>query len=136
MAAVHGKNGYFAVADSGNTLRDLSTYLKSVSGDQSTETVDVSTLGMDSKKYILGLNDGQFQIEGVWDSTVDGYLYGIKGAGEKDFEYGPAGDGSGAIKYSGKVILTSYSPSNDMGSEIRLSATLQVSGDITRGTFT
>jgi hypothetical protein len=135
MAATHGKNSYFAVDDSGNTLRDLSTYLKSGSGDQTTETVDVSVWGDDSKKYIQGLNDGQFQLEGVWDSTVDGYLHGIKGAGEKDFEYGPIGDTGSNVKYSGKVLLTSYNISNDIGSEVRFSATLQVSGDVTRGTF-
>lgn len=130
MAAIHGSNGFFSV-----DAHDLSTYIKSGSADQNTETVDVSTLGTTAKKYIQGMDDGQFQLEGVWDDTVDGYIYPLKRAGEKDFVYGPGGNATGKVKYSGKVILVSYNVSNDTGGEVRFSATFQVSGPVTRGTF-
>jgi hypothetical protein len=130
MSAVHGKNGYLLV----NT-QNFSTYLKSNSLDTSNDVVEVTTFGSNSKQYIQGLEDGTIPLEGVWDATVDGYIAAIKTAGSVAFEYGPAGNSNGLVKYSGNAILSSYSISGDTGSEISFSATLQITGDVSRGTF-
>ena len=130
MSAVHGKNGYIKVGDN-----NLSSYLNSKSLDTSTDIAEVSTFGNDSKKYIQGLEDGTIPLEGPWDSTVDGYMAALKGAGETSFEYGPAGNAGGNVKYSGNVVLSAYNISQDLTGAISFSATLQLSGDVTRGTF-
>ena len=129
MPAEFGGNGYLKV-----NSNDLSTFLKSTGLDNPTDTIDVSTMGSTAKSYITGLEDGTIPIEGPWDSTVDSYIAGIKGSA-KAFEYGPAGNTTGDIKYSGNAILTSYNISNGMSNEITFSATLQVTGGVTRGTF-
>ena len=129
MAAIHGKNGYLLV-----NAQNFSTYLKSTGLDQSTDVVDVTTFGGNSKSYIAGLHDGTIPLEGVWDTTVDGYLEAIKTAGSVAFVYAPAGNTAGNVTYSGNAILTSKNISQDMGSEISFSATLQITGDATAGT--
>lgn len=135
MAATHGKNGFLSIADAGAVVRTVTTYLKSIPFDTSNGAIDTTTLGNSSKKYIQDLNDGSFSLEGVWDSTIDSYIAGLKGFGETAFVYGPAGNTGGYVKYSGNVILTAYSISNDTGSEVKFNATFQISGDVTRGTF-
>lgn len=129
MSASFGGNGYLKV-----NSNVLTSYLKSTGLDNPMDTIDVSTMGSTAKNYITGLEDGTIPLEGPWDATVDGYINGIKGAA-KVFEYGPAGNTAGMVKYSGNVILTSFNVSNDMGSEIKFTATLQVTGGVTRGTF-
>ena len=129
MPAIFGGNGYLEL-DSNN----MSIYLKSGGLDSTLDTIDVSTWGDASKDYITGLEDGSFSLEGVWDETVDGYMSVMKGV-KKPFTYGPAGNTAGMVEYSGNGILTSYNIGNDISGEVRFSATFQVTGGVTRGTF-
>jgi hypothetical protein len=63
----HGKEAVFKVADSGATLRDISTVLNSVSLSREADTAEVSALGTDDKAYIAGLRDATISIEGMAD---------------------------------------------------------------------
>lgn len=134
MAFGHGSKAYFAVDDSGDVLRNLSTYLTSAGLPMTADTAEVSTLGSTSKAYVPGLKDATIPLEGPWDATVDSYLAGIL-ALEKDFEYGPAGNTGGFVKYSGRAILTSYEVSTGVDDAQTFSAEFQVTGNVTRGTF-
>ena len=128
--AIHGKNGYL-LFDSQN----YTSYIKTGGIDTSNEVVDVTTWGKHSKAYIPGLEDGTIPLEGVWDATIDGHINTAKGDA-RAFEYGPAGNGPGKVKYSGNAIVSSYSLSNGINNEVTFSATLQITGDVTVGTFT
>lgn len=134
MAFSHGSDAYFGVDDSGATLRDLSAYLTSAGLPRSADVGEVSTMGVSSKQYIGGLKDATIPIEGPFDPTVDGWLEGILGV-IRDFEYGPAGNASGQVKYSGTAILTSYEVSTPVDDAATFTGEFQVTGDITRGTF-
>lgn len=129
MAAIHGKNGKMSIGPS-TASEDVSTYLKSTGLDQSTDTVEVTTFGNDSKVYIPGLEDGTIPLEGVWDADIDAIMASMKGVTGK-FSYLPAGTG---VTYAGDIILTSYNVSQDMAGEISFSASFQVTGDISRTT--
>lgn len=131
MATSHGKLAVFKVDDSGATLRDLSTYLNKDGISREADTPEATTKGSNSKKYAAGLFDGTIKIEGPWDITADGYLSGILNM-ERDFEYFPAGEGSGKVKLSGLVILKSYeieAPTDDL---VSFSGEFQITGDVTR----
>lgn len=134
MSFNHGKQAVFKVDDSGGVLRDISTYINSVDMPKSADTAETSTFGSASKSYVPGLKDAQINIEGLWDPTVDGYLDGIVGKAAS-FEYGPAGSAGGSIKYSGECICTSYNPPTNLSDAAKFSASFQVTGDVTRGTF-
>lgn len=135
MAFSHGSAAVFKVTDSGSTLRDLSTYLKSDGLSFSGDTAETTTHGATAKTYIPGLVGGNFSLEGLFDPTVDGYLAGLRGL-TTTFEYYPAGTPVGVTKpkYSGSCILTAYDLSGDVGDAMSWSAEFQITGAVTRAT--
>ena len=138
MAFAHGKAAVFKLDDSGGSLRDLSSYLNDVSMPRGIETAETTTFGVSgsAKTYITGLTDATISISGLFDATADGYLAGVVGqAATLSFEYGPAGDTGGFVKYTGECILTSYDVSTSVGDSVQASADLQVTAAITRTTW-
>jgi hypothetical protein len=138
VAFVHGKSAVFKLDDSGATLRDLSAYLNDISLSRDIETAETTTFGVagSAKTYIVGLSDATFSISGLFDATADGYLAGVLGqSATLSFEYGPAGSTAGLVKYSGECIMTSYEVSAAVGDAVQASADFQVTGAITRGTW-
>ena len=135
MAFTHGKDSVFKLDNSGGSLTDISAYINSVDFPETADVAETSVLGASSKSYIVGLKDSTIAIAGLWDSTVDGILGAVVGqSATLSFEYSPEGTGSGAIKYTGECILTSYSQSSPVGDVVSYSADFQVSGNVTRGT--
>ena len=137
MAFVHGKSTVFKLDDSGGTLRDLSSYLMEVSFPETIETADVTAFGTTgAKSYIVGLKDATISLTGKWDSTLDGYIAGVLGqSASLSFEYGPAGSTAGLVKYSGECYVTSYNIGSPVGDAVSASVELQVTGAVTRGTW-
>lgn len=140
MANVHGSKAVFKLNDTGNTARDLSTYIKKVSFKRSVDSAETSTMGTVAKSYIPGLTDATIDVEGLFDLTAIGYLDGIiagLAAGtylNRAWEYGPGGNtaSSGQPKYTGVAILTGYDPGDaDIGGAVAFTFSLQVSGSIT-----
>lgn len=132
----HGKSTTFKIDDSGGTLRDISNTLTDVSFPQSVDTAETSSFGDSAKTYIVGLTDGTLSVSGNFDATVDGYIAGTIGfATPLEFEYGPEGSTSGYVKYSGTAILTSYEKSGAIGDVVTYSAEYQITGAVTRGTW-
>ena len=129
----HGKSAAFKLDDSGGTLRDISNVLTDVSVSRTADVAEVSAFSNSSKAYVAGLKDATITISGSFDATVDGYLKAILGV-EVDFEFYPIGTTSGNPKASGKVIMTSYDRTPDVGGAVGFSAAFQVSGDVTEGT--
>ena len=146
MAKSHGKVGHFSLDDTAGTPRDISPYVDNIDMSHDNELAEVTGMGSSSKAYIAGLYDGQFTISGPWDDaanvgseTVLGPYTATGGelsaGGTASWVYGPEGATGGDIKYSGEGLVVSYSNSVPVGGRASWSATIQRSGDITRGTF-
>jgi len=137
MSYAHGSKAVIKFGTSGDTSTptDISTYVKSVSFPEEAETHETTTLGATSKSYIAGLKDATISIDGAFDPTVDEHLNGILGL-EVAFEYGPQGSDSGSVKYTGNCICTSYEAETPVDDVATFSAEFQVTGDVTRGTYT
>jgi hypothetical protein len=132
----HGKSTVFKVDNSGGTLTDISNTLTDVGFPQSVDTAETSTFGSSAKSYVVGLTDSTLSISGNFDATVDAHLAAVLGqAATLSFEYGPEGSTAGFVKYTGEAILTSYEKSGAIGDVVSYSAEFQVSGAITRGTY-
>ena len=134
MAFVHGKNAVFTIA-----TEDLTQYLDNVELDISTDTAESTTLGNDFKTYVVGVSDSSLSISGKWDSTAstgpDAVLQGLIGDAPSAFEYGPEGDTTGKVKYSGNAILTDYKVTAPVGDVVAFTADFQISGTVTKGAF-
>jgi hypothetical protein len=132
----HGKATVFKVDNSGGTLTDISNVLTDVSFPQTVETAETSSFGSSAKTYVVGLSDATISASGNFDATVDAHLSGILGqAASVSFEYGPEGLATGDSKYTGECILTSYEKSGAVGDVVTFSAEFQVTGAVTRGTY-
>ena len=130
----HGKATHFELDDTGGTSRDVSNVLVSVDFPEIIETAETTAFGATSKSYIVGLRDATISVSGIWDATVDGYIIGTEPA-TRTFIFGPAGNTSGYVKYTGECILTNYSVSSPVGDVVTFSLDLQCTGGVTRTTF-
>ena len=132
----HGKSTVFKVDNSGGTLTDISNTLTDLGFPQTVETAETTSFGSSAKTYIVGLTDATVSASGNFDATVDAHLGGILGqSATVSFEYGPEGSTTGQVKYSGEAILTSYEKSGAVGDVVTYSAEFQVTGAVTRGTW-
>lgn len=132
----HGKSAVFKVDDSGGTLRDISDACNSISFPREAEVVETTSFGSSDRTYIVGFKNQTISVEGSFDATYDGYLAGILGQDATvSFEYGPESSTSTRVKYSGECILTSYETSAGVGDVVNFSASFQISGAVTRGTW-
>lgn len=137
----HGKDMYFAVEDSaGSTLRDISPYLNSVEFAQENELADTTTAGAEGRTFRQGLTNGSISLAGLWDDTASTgsqtVLSGLVGLEvTTGFEWGPEGNATGAVKYSGECVLESYTESAPVGDMLAFTASLRISGSVTVGTF-
>lgn len=132
MAFQHGKQITISIDDSGGTPRSLETYISDVSLSSSRDTAETTVLAAtgDSKTYIAGFEDATLSISGFYDATADGYLYGLLGTDNTaTFSYSPD---AGTTTYSGEALITGYDVSGNVGGAVGISATLQVTGVVTR----
>lgn len=140
--AIHGKDAAFSLDDSaGTTLRDLASNLTEVQFSRSNDTHDDTAFGDEGHTFIAGLTNGTITINGFWDTTADTgtatVLDGLVGSDslQADWEYGPEGNASGKVKYSGKCVLASLDYSSPVADLVTFTAQLQISGDVTKGTY-
>ena len=100
------------------------------------DQADTTVLNLSSKTYITGLKDGRFSIEGKYDPTPDGVLFGILGGflAARDFIFDPQGVTTGTPHYIGACHLVSYKVTTPVADVGTFSASFQVSGDVTRST--
>jgi len=140
MAFVHGKGFAFKIDNAAGTLQTLTAYLDSVDFNNTVDTAESTTAGAEAKTYLSGQSDATLSISGKYDSTAstgpDVILNGLVGLeATSSFEYGPEGGTTGKVKYSGECFLTSYVVSSPVGDVVTFTADFQVTGAVTKGTF-
>lgn len=137
MSFVHGAVGFFQLgtAAAPGTPTTISTFLSSLSFPFAVEAAEITTLGATAKAYLAGLEDATISLEGRFHATVDAHLNGIRRLANIAFVYGPAGNTTGAPRYSGTCMLTGYDIEGGVDGVASFSAELQVTGAVTRGVF-
>lgn len=141
MAFTHGKNAVFAVDDSGGTLRTISQYVDNVQGLPGGRNLsEVTAFGDGGTKSIPGLQNVAFTVSGHFDSTAttgpNAVLNSLRTASATaSFEYGPEGSTTGKVKFSGECWLTEYTVDSAVAEKVSFSASFQVDGTVTSGTY-
>lgn len=136
----HGKDSAFAIEDTGSVLRTISTWCDSIDLDRSTDMADATTIGSEDKEFLAGLSGGSLSLSGKWDSLVmtgpDVVLSALFAAKTlTQFEYGPEGGTAGSVKYSGDCYVEKYVVSSPLEGIVKFSATIRVTGAVTRGAY-
>jgi hypothetical protein len=141
VSFVHGSGAAFKLDDSGGTLRTLTSYVDSVSGlPGGRELSAVTAFGDSGTRSIPGLQNITFSVSGHFDSTAttgpNAVINSLRAAtATASFEYGPEGGTTGKVKYSGECWLTEYTVDASVSDKVSFSATFQVDGTVTAGTF-
>lgn len=141
MAFKAGYLGHFSLDNAGGALTNLSQYLDNVDVPQNVETIETSVLGTAAKQYIVGMTDGDsIGISGPYDVATHTHLTALKaaqaaGTVSHSFQWGPGGSVASQARVTGEVLLSSYQLSNGVGGRAEFSASLQVTGAVTNGTF-
>ena len=137
MAFEHGKGTVLKLDNSGGTLTDLSAYLNNVDFSRDVDTPESTVFGNDDRTYIAGLRNATISISGFWESAALDALVGtiLGQATALEFEYGPGGSTAGDIKYSGSCYCTNYSISNPVDGIVSFTADFQITGAVTRTTW-
>lgn len=141
MGKVHGKDSYFAIEDSvATTLRNIGVHCDSIEFPRDVDMAETTTMGGESKTFLPGLDGAEITLGGKWDALAttgpDEVLAGdLAAKAAVGFEYGPEGNASTKVKYSGECYVSKYQVSSPLEGVVKFSATLTVTGGVTRGAF-
>ncbi len=142
MAVAHSKLAVVKIDTSGGVLTDVSTYCNSASLERELEENDITTFGATSRQFIAGFANGSFNVGGPWSRESDTFFSAIFTAmragtlATVSFEYGPEGEASGDIKYSGELVMNTYSGANaEIDNPQEWEAEFRISGNLTTGTY-
>lgn len=144
MAFFDSSISYFELDRSqGGAVVDLSAYITDVDGlPGSLKLNDVTAIGATSESTHPSTKSASIAISGNWDDAattgLDAVIGAIYTAGQTQtltFGYGPEGNQSSDIKYSGECWIEDYSVKSAVGNQVTFSATLRVSGAVARGTY-
>ncbi len=131
---------YVAVEDADGVLRDLSPWMERV-GPLGRELSGRDAAGVNdvSARTAAGPEVAQeFTLSGRWDDTPsvgpDAVLSGIVGQ-TVAVEYGPAGNGTGQRRVSGRFVCLSYRISSAAGEPVRFEAKFRQDGPVGLGTW-
>jgi hypothetical protein len=132
----HGKNTRFSIQDSAGTLRDISDVLREVSMPRQIDTPETTAFLSAYKTFVIGIPGATFNVSGMFDLTVDGYLNGIYALETaRNFEYGPEGNTATRRKFTGACYLTNYQISGSVSDMVSFSADFQITGAVTAGVY-
>lgn len=137
MAFRAGTTTAFYLANAAQALQNLSPYSDNISLPQSVEQLEVSAFGTAAKAFIPGLQDGDtLSMSGPYDVVIHTQLTTAKSAGSLlGFIWGPQGSVASQPRIAGSVYVAQYSVSTAVGGRVEYSASLQVTGALSNGTF-
>jgi hypothetical protein len=141
MSKVHGKGTAILLDNTAGALTNIRPYSDSVDGlPGEIEMSDVTPFGEEGHRNIPGLENASVSVSGSYDGDPAA-ISGIIGttaqrkAATRSLEYGPAGSATGAIKYLAEVWITNFTITSAVADKVSWSATLQVDGTVSQGTF-
>lgn len=137
MAFVAGK-GYKVKIGSD----EVSAYVTNVSQALTKDALETTTFGDSARDYIEGLKGATISLSGRWDgagaTAIDAVLHtAYNNSSLVTFSLNPTGVATftaSAPGYTGSMLVTNYEHNSAFDGVVSFSATLQVSGAVTRAT--
>lgn len=139
--AVHGKSTFVSIESATAVVTDMSADMNQAGLSRSVDTADATGFGSVAKKYVAGLEDATASWSGFFTPTQDAVLSGLVAALAADtiqsteMVYGPGGNGTGKVKYTQEVIITSYEVTGSVGDLVAANVSMQRTGPTTRSVF-
>jgi len=124
-----GKTSYLSIDGT-----DVSAQTDQESLNRVIDQLEVTTFGNDDKAFIPGLRSFDLSSGGLWDDTIDAVIDGADDGSTVAFVFGPEGNDSGDVQYSGSCYLSGYNIDSPVAGSVTYSASFQPTGTVTRGT--
>ncbi|MDP6452220.1 MAG: hypothetical protein QF898_02835 [SAR202 cluster bacterium] len=131
----------FLIDDTGGTQRDLSLYITEISGLPGDRLLrELTGLSDSGAVFLPSVENSRISARGLFDDTASSGPDAVLGplrahSSAVDFEYGPEGTASGAVKYSGTCWVRNYELRSKVGRLVAWQASMQVEGTVTRGSY-
>jgi hypothetical protein len=141
MAFKPGYGAYIALDSVAGTPVVISAYADNVAFNSTTATNETSTFGDAASDHITGLTSGGVELSGPADVALGTFLAALwtaQSAGSATswtVTYGPGGSVAAQVKQSAETFLTAYNVTTGVSGRAEYSASLQVTGAITFGTW-
>lgn len=141
MAFSAGTATYILLDGVNGSGTNVSRFSDNFSWPQTIETADVSAFGTAAKANIVTLTDGDtISISGPADPAFFSQLAALKaaqsaGSSTATITYGPGGSVASQIKISAEAWITQLQVSSAVAGRVEMSASLQVTGAVTNGTW-
>jgi hypothetical protein len=136
-----GTVAYVAIDGVAGAPVNVSSYADNFTWPQTTQTLNVSAFGTAAQAFIPGLTDGDtISVSGPLDVALGTFLAGLKGAQSAGSStatviWGPGGSVSGQLKIQAEAWVTQYNVTTSVTGRVEYSASLQVTGAVTNGTW-
>lgn len=141
MAFKAGKGAFIALDNVAGSPVDISAFADQLDFPLPVDTLDTTTFGDNDKDMIPGLAGGAVvSASGPLDVALGTFLASLRsaqaaGSTSATIQYGPGGSISGQIKRSAEVYITAYNISTSVAGRVEYTASLQVTGATTDGTW-
>lgn len=141
MAASAGLRAWVMLDGVNGAGTNVSQYHDSFSWPQTVQQLETSVFGTVAKAFIPGLTDGDtVAVSGPFDSPLYSIMTGLKaaqagGSSTATLVYGPGGSVASSAKISAEVWVASFTTASTVGGRNEWSASLQVTGAVTNGTW-
>jgi len=123
----HGKNAFLSIDGT-----DISAYTNSQSLNRMKDNFETTTFGNNDKTFIAGLREYDLSIGGPWDPALDLVMSTADDNASGVFIFGPEGNTSGDVRYSGNAFIANYNVDSPVGGGVTWTATFKPSGAVTR----
>jgi hypothetical protein len=139
----HSKNAVVKLDTSGGVLTDISNKCNKFELPRELELLKNTCFGAGTAHtYETGFGDAKVSMGGPWTRALDNHMSPIYAAllagtaTSVSFEYGPEGSDTGDVKYTGELVMTTFSgPTADVENLLEWEAEFQVTGAVTVGTY-
>lgn len=136
MAFRAGTTTKLYVATAAGAVTDVSPYADQSGVDLSANQLNVSVFGTTARAYMNGQTDGKVTFAGPADSALHTVIAGLYTAGSTtSWIYGPGGSVASQVRLAGSANVESYQINSGADGRVEYTASLQITGAITSGTF-
>jgi len=129
MAFQAGHNAYFNL-----DAADITAYCDTQSLNRVRAVLETTPFGVSDTTSMAGIRSHTLSIGGPWDPTGDATLDGADDGAVVAFVFGPEGNTSGDIQYTGNALFADYNISTSVSGRVAWSANFTPSGAVTRAT--
>lgn len=136
MAFRAGTTAALYISTAAGSVSNVSSWADSTQAQQNVNQLDVSAFGTQAQAFLNGQSSGNISIGGPLDAAMHTIISGLVAAGSTaSWIYGPGGSVASQPRMAGSLNVSAYNVNVTASGRVEYTATLQITGAVTNGTF-